>query len=132
MTDSGYPRIVKRWQRGQPLAEAITVFEGQAKDVAVSAWVDHTPGHVRTVVLRATDFYNTEQYLLVGEQRQRIAIPSDATIQFWGSLALLRLRSDWLVGGQCRPAGSLLVGDAQAVLAELAPQARQLLGAAQR
>lgn len=117
MTDSGYPRLVKRWQRGQPLAQAKTVFEGLAKDVAVSAWVDHTPGQVRTVVLRATDFYNTEQYLLVGDQRQRIAIPTDATIQFWGQRALLRLRSDWLLGGQRWPAGSLLVGDAQAVLA---------------
>ena len=117
MTDSGYPRLVKRWRRGQPLAQATTVFEGQAKDVAASAWVDHTPGQVRTVVLRATDFYNTEQYLLVGDQTQRITIPSDATVQFWGERALLRLRSDWTVGGQCHLAGSLLVGDAQAVLA---------------
>ncbi|MCB1996444.1 MAG: S9 family peptidase, partial [Rhodoferax sp.] len=28
MTDAGYPRIVKRWRRGQPLAQAETVFEG--------------------------------------------------------------------------------------------------------
>ncbi len=30
MTDSGYPRIVKRWSRGTPLAQAVTVFEGRA------------------------------------------------------------------------------------------------------
>ena len=28
LTESGYPRITKRWHRGQPLAEAPTVFEG--------------------------------------------------------------------------------------------------------
>ena len=28
LTDSGYPRIVKRWRRGQPLTEATTVFTG--------------------------------------------------------------------------------------------------------
>ena len=37
MTKSGYPRIVKEWKRGTPLAPATTVFEGKADDVAVSA-----------------------------------------------------------------------------------------------
>src|SRR5207342_2520115 len=63
LTDSGYPRIVKRWHRGQPLASASTVFEGQAKDVAVQAQVDHTPGFERVVISRAVDFYNTEEFL---------------------------------------------------------------------
>ena len=31
LTDSGYPRIIKRWRRGQPLAQASTVFEAQAQ-----------------------------------------------------------------------------------------------------
>ena len=35
LTDSGYPRIVKRWQRGRPLAEAQTVYSGLASDVSV-------------------------------------------------------------------------------------------------
>ena len=34
MTDSGYARIVKLWQRGQPLDDAITVFAGEASDVS--------------------------------------------------------------------------------------------------
>jgi len=34
LTDSGYPRIVKRWRRGQPLREATTVFEVEPRDVA--------------------------------------------------------------------------------------------------
>ena len=33
LTDSGYPRIVKEWKRGQPLAEAKTVFEGRKTDM---------------------------------------------------------------------------------------------------
>src|SRR5262249_26966941 len=37
MTDSGYPRTVKRWKRGTPLSEAATVFEAQKTDVAASA-----------------------------------------------------------------------------------------------
>lgn len=117
LTDSGYPRLIKRWRRGQPLADAVTVFEGQARDVSVSASVDRTPGHGRSVVSRATDFYNAEQFLLDGVQLRRIAIPSDADIHFWGARALLQLRSDWSAGGGQWPAGSLLVGDARAILA---------------
>lgn len=117
LTDSGYPRLIKRWRRGQPLSAATTVFEGRTKDVSVSAAVDRHPGHQRTVVARATDFYNAEQFILDGDALRRIHIPSDAEISFWGARALLRLRSDWAVGATRWPAGSLLVGDATALLA---------------
>ncbi|BCI91490.1 hypothetical protein NIIDMKKI_66960 [Mycobacterium kansasii] len=43
LTESGYPRVVKRWRRGTPLAEAETVFEGARADVRVMASVDRTP-----------------------------------------------------------------------------------------
>ena len=36
-TDSGYPRVVKLWQRGQALSAATTVFEGEKTDVAAGA-----------------------------------------------------------------------------------------------
>jgi prolyl oligopeptidase len=69
LTDSGYPRIIKRWQRGQPLADAQTVFAGKAKDVSVYVSVDRTPGYERTMVGRAVTFYTTEQFLLLDGQR---------------------------------------------------------------
>ena len=117
LTDSGYPRLIKRWRRGQPLAEAAVVFEGQAQDVAVGVSVDPTPGYRRTLFSRATDFYNNQQFILAGDRLQKINIPSDASISFWRDRALLQLRSDWQLGSQRWPAGSLLVGNAQAVLA---------------
>ena len=117
LTDSGYPRLIKRWQRGRPLAEARTVFEAQPQDVSASVWTDRRPGRQRIVVARATDFYNARQFILDGETLRPIAIPDDAEISFWGEFALLTLRSDWAPAGQTWPAGALLVGDAEAVLA---------------
>ena len=117
LTDSGYPRLIKRWRRGQALAQAELMFEGQAQDVAVGVSVDPTPGHRRTVFSRATDFYNNQQFILAGAKLHKINIPSDASISFWGDRALLQLRSDWAAGNQRWPAGSLLVSDARAVLA---------------
>ena len=118
LTDSGYPRTLRRWRRGTPLADAPVVFAGQPQDVSASAWIDHRPGRRHTIVSRATDFYNSEQFLLTADDRlQKIAIPSDAHISFWQDHALLQLRSDWTLGGRVWPAGSLLAGDAAAVLA---------------
>ena len=117
MTDSGYPRIVKRWKRGQPLAEAVTVFEANANDVYGYASVDHTPGFERTVFGRASDFYNSEMSLLVGDKLQTLSRPSDSDFTFWRERILITLRSDWKLGDTTWPSGSLLVTDAKAYLA---------------
>jgi prolyl oligopeptidase len=116
LTDSGYPRVIKRWQRGQPLAQAATVYEGQAKDVAAWASVDLTPGFERTLVGRSTDFYNTEMFMLAGGQPQRIDKPSDASVAFWYEHVLVQLRSDWKIGATLHKAGSLLTMPAAAYL----------------
>jgi prolyl oligopeptidase len=117
LTDSGYPRVVKRWKRGQPLAQAETVFEGQAKDVEVHASVDRTPGYERTVFVRALDFYNSEQFLLGRDGKlHKIDKPDDAQVGFWYGHLMMDLRSDLKVGDQTYPRGSLLMADADAYL----------------
>jgi prolyl oligopeptidase len=116
MTDSGYPRVIKRWKRGTPLAEALTVFEGQAKDVSVGVSVDRTPGYERTVFVRELDFFHSESFLLAGNSLVRLDIPSDSTLNFMRDSMLLQIRSDLDAGGTRFPAGSLLVADFAAYL----------------
>ena len=116
MTESGYPRIIKRWQRGQPLAAAATVYEGRPQDVSVYAEVDRTPGFERTLFGRATDFYNSEVAILQGDKTVVLDRPSDASESFWRQRLLLQLRSDWTVGDRTWPKGSLLVTDAAVYL----------------
>ena len=117
LTDAGYPRIVKRWQRGQPLAQAVTLFEVQKTDVGAWISVDRAPGFERTVFTRAIDFYRSEQFLLQGTQLVKLPKPEDATASFWREHAFMELRSDWTVAGRTWPRGSLLVADAQAFVA---------------
>jgi prolyl oligopeptidase len=117
LTDSGYPRVIKRWTRGQPLAQAVTVFEGEKTDVAAAVSVDHTPGHRRTVFARYLDFYNSKVSLLQGKKLVPLAKPSDANLSFWYGQALLELRSDWAHAGRTWPRGSLLASDARAFIA---------------
>ncbi|WP_436019928.1 prolyl oligopeptidase family serine peptidase [Rhizobacter sp. LjRoot28] len=116
LTDSGYPRVIKRWQRGTPLQAAVTVFEGETRDVAVGVSVDRTPGFERTLFSRATDFYNQRFFLLEGEQLKPLDIPSDALPSFLRDTLLLSLRSDLSVNGSTFPSGSLLYTDAAAYL----------------
>ncbi|OBB18426.1 prolyl oligopeptidase [Mycolicibacterium elephantis] len=117
LTESGYPRLVKRWRRGQPLAEAETVFSGVVDDVIVAAAVDRTPGFERTMISRAIDFFNDEVYELRGEELIRIDAPTDATVSVHRDWLLIELRTDWYTGTAQYAAGSLLAADYDEFLA---------------
>lgn len=107
LTDSGYARLVKRWRRGTPLADAVQVYAGERTDVIVAASVDRTPGYQRTLISRAVDFFNDEIYELRGEQLVRIDAPTDASLSVHRGWLLIELRTDW---ANYR-AGSLLAAD---------------------
>ncbi|WP_191496032.1 prolyl oligopeptidase family serine peptidase [Mycobacterium simulans] len=111
LTESGYPRIIKRWRRGTPLAEAETVFEGTPADVRVAASVDRTPGYERTLLVRALDFWNDEVYELRGADLIRIDAPTDASLSIHRDWLLIELRTDWTRGSTTYAAGSLLASD---------------------
>ena len=116
LTDAGYPRIIRRWKRGQPLSTAVTVFEARPGDVMAYASVDDTPDYERVTLARVVDFYNSRQFLLTGDTLVAIDKPDDAQLAFWRERVLIELRSDWRIGDRTWPRGSLLVGDARAYL----------------
>lgn len=117
LTESGYPRLVKRWRRGQPLAEAETLFSGAATDVIVAASVDRTPGFERTMLRRAIDFFNDEVYQLRGDELIRVDAPTDATVSIHRDWLLIELRTDWYAGTAEYKAGSLLAANYDEFLA---------------
>ncbi|WP_027934913.1 prolyl oligopeptidase family serine peptidase [Amycolatopsis thermoflava] len=108
MTASGYPRIMKEWRRGTPLAEAVTVFEGKPDDVAVFAYHDPTPGFERDFVGRAIDFYRTEKFLRTPDGLVKLDVPEDAQTSTHKEWLLIRTRTAWTVGGRDYAPGTLL------------------------
>jgi prolyl oligopeptidase len=108
LTDSGYPRITKRWRRGEPLVEAETLFAGEVSDVSVGAGFDPTPGFERLLVSRSFDFFNRERYELRGGELIKIDVPTDAGTSIHREWLLIRPRTDWTVGSTTYSAGSLL------------------------
>ena len=111
MTSSGYPRLAKRWVRGTPLADAVTVFTGEAGDVAVHAARDLTPGFERDFVTRSTDFFNALVYELRDGEPVLIDVPTDASATTHHDWLLVLTRSAWTVDGRTHAPGTLLVFD---------------------
>jgi len=75
MTTSGYPRIVKLWKRGTPLADAKTIYEGKAEDVASSGETEILPDGRWDVIRRAPAFFRQEMFILQGDKLPRPAAP---------------------------------------------------------
>ncbi|KAF1700087.1 prolyl oligopeptidase family serine peptidase [Pseudoxanthomonas suwonensis] len=109
MTESGYPRIAKRWKRGTPLESAEVVYEGKADDMYIAAYHDDTPGFERDFVSRTIAFYNDELYL-VGKDGKlaKVDAPNSANKGVKREWLTLELREPWTVGGRTYAAGSLL------------------------
>jgi prolyl oligopeptidase len=117
LTDSGYPRTIREWARGTPLAAAPLVYEGQSDDMSVTAWRDLTPGFERDFVVRQKTFYTSEMFLRRDGRLVRIEKPDDASAAVHREWLLLELRSPWTVDGTTYPAGSLLAGALEGFLA---------------
>jgi prolyl oligopeptidase len=135
MTASGYPRIVKEWKRGTPLASAKLVYEGKPDDMYIAAMHDATPGFERDFVSRTLAFYNDELYLRSRDDAHgcardagagcagasatltKIDAPNSAQKGVHRQWLSLELRDPWTVGGKTYKAGSLLLANFDAFMA---------------
>jgi prolyl oligopeptidase len=109
MTESGYPRTVRLWQRGTPLASAPVLFEGQTEDVSVSVMHDSTPGFERDFATRGLTFYTDQTFLWQDGAWVKLNKPDDAQATAWREWLFIEPRTDWTVGAETFLAGSLLV-----------------------
>src|SRR5215472_10849898 len=97
MTSSGYPRIVKVWKRGEPMANARTVYEGKESDVASAGLVFHDPSGTIAVIQRAVTLFAAEYYWLASDgTTQQLPLPLGADLKgVQGDNLLFTLRDDW-------------------------------------
>ncbi|HEY0411787.1 MAG TPA: prolyl oligopeptidase family serine peptidase [Allosphingosinicella sp.] len=114
---TGYPFIVKRLKRGQPLSAATEVFRGQADDggYGVTPYVLRD-GQNRTlaVIDRPLDTFRSETYILTAKGAQRVAIPAKAGLSdLVAGRVIVETREDWTPAGGTAtyPAGALLSVD---------------------
>jgi prolyl oligopeptidase len=108
MTTSGYARIAKLWERGTPLSEARTLFEGEEGDVSVSVGAWRTADRTFNIVVHRPAFFDARLHVLDGGELTPIDLPLDASQSFVRDRLVVYLRSDWEAGGRTYPAGSLV------------------------
>ncbi|MCE5288805.1 MAG: prolyl oligopeptidase family serine peptidase [Nocardiaceae bacterium] len=109
LTDSGYPRLAKKWHRGIPLTHAETVFEAESSDVSCSAGYDRTPGYESHYVVRSSDFFNSDIYLITDAGLTKLDVPTDASVDWHKDWMTVRPKTAWTVGGRTFDEGSLVV-----------------------
>ena len=80
MTASGYPFVVKRVRRGEPLDQAVEVFRGAPSDQVSSGAYSLTDaaGRRLTFITRGTTFFGHETHLLTGKGPVKLDLPPRA------------------------------------------------------
>jgi prolyl oligopeptidase len=114
MTASGYPYIIKRWQRGTPLESAAEVFRGSADDVSVRPVVLRDPdGQLHGIlVFRAVTFFESEAYLLGDAGPVRLPIPLKSQFrEFVLGQLIFTLDEAWDWRGRTYQPGALVALD---------------------
>jgi prolyl oligopeptidase len=119
LTESGYPRIVKAWTRGTPLAEAATLYEAPPGSVSASGSRLRSAAGDIDLIFDARSFWTTDVFQVSGLPErargdgstvriqlvleegapygvERLALPETAEIvdAFRGRL-VVRLQDDW-------------------------------------
>jgi len=83
LTDSGYPRTVKIWKRGEPLENAKTVYECDKKDVlAYAATFGEAPDQYIVVGRSIAETGSEDDYILKKDgTKSQLIIPERASLQ---------------------------------------------------
>jgi prolyl oligopeptidase len=114
---TGYPYIVKRVKRGQPLSAAAEVYRADPSDggYGVTPYVLRD-GENRTLAVldRPLDTFRSETYILGPKGPQRVDIPAKASFSdMVAGRVVIQTREDWTPAGSrtAFPAGALLSVD---------------------
>jgi prolyl oligopeptidase len=114
LTESGYPFIVKRLERGTQFAHAQEVFRGSPKDVQVSvtSLTDGAGDHI-VLIQQGLDFFRSAFFQLQDRGTHRLDLPEK--IELVGLVhnhLIVKLDQDWVRKGMATiPAGSIAALD---------------------
>lgn len=98
LTNSGYPRIVKKWRRGTSIEEAETVLEIPKEDLSVGIAVMHTQGKTHELLFHAKDFYNIDAYYILGDEKIKLNLPPNFSLEVFKKQVIVEPLVDWKFG----------------------------------
>jgi prolyl oligopeptidase len=121
LTDSGYPRLVKLWERGTDFAQARLIAEGEQADISMNGF-SVLDGETRYRFVRRGPSFWTSEYALVTDSGDTVALPLPEDAEFeavLGGFVIGKLNSPMETSAGTEQPGALLawslddVGDPQ-------------------
>lgn len=129
ITPSGYPYIVKRLTRGQPMSAAVEIYRGEKTDggygVAPTVLRD-SKGNQLAYIERPLDTFHAQTFVVTPSGAKRLAIPEKSSLEdVVDGRVILRLNEAWRNGGTSFPSGAVVELDLAALkAAPNAPKAK--------
>jgi prolyl oligopeptidase len=118
LTDSGYPRLVKLWQRGTEFAEARQIAEGEQSDISMNGF-SILDGDTRWRFVRRGPSFWTSQYSLAREDGTLTPLPLPEDAEFeavLGGQVIAKLNSAFETSRGMAQPGTLLAWSLEDVL----------------
>ena len=118
LTDSGYPRLVKLWQRGTEFAEARQIAEGEQSDISMNGF-SILDGDTRWRFVRRGPSFWTSQYSLAREDGTLVPLPLPEDAEFeavLGGQVIAKLNSAFETSRGMAQPGTLLAWSLEDVL----------------
>ena len=130
LTASGYPYIVRRLARGQPLSDAVEVYRGAAADggygVSPATFVDGQ-GHRVSIIHRPLTTFEGEHHIVRPGGVARLSLPlKSRVVELFNGQVIVQLSEPWKSGAKAIGGGALAAFDAATAMREpgqLAPVA---------
>ncbi|MEM9018146.1 MAG: S9 family peptidase, partial [Verrucomicrobiota bacterium] len=112
LTDSGYPRIVKRWERGSELDEAVELLKGEVEDVGVWPYtIEMDDGRILTCIEESDTFFTSTHWWIPEGETAPVKIPVPpkcSLIDQLGPWMFILLKEDWKVASNSFASGDLV------------------------
>lgn len=118
LTDSGYPRLVKLWDRGTDFSTARQIAEGEQADISASGF-SVLDGDTRWRFVNRSPSFWTNQVSLVKEDGSTVPLPLPEDAEFeavLNGLVIAKLNSALETTGGTEEPGALIAWSLQSVL----------------
>ncbi|WP_213979000.1 prolyl oligopeptidase family serine peptidase [Sphingomonas sp. dw_22] len=121
LTPSGYPYIVKRLTRGQPVSAAVEVFRGDRNDGGYGVYpavLHDGKGNQLAVISRPLDTFRQQTYVVTPRGTERLGVPDKVSVaELVDGRVIFQLDQAWTEAGPQFTSGSVAEVDLAALKA---------------
>ncbi len=117
LTKSGYPGIVKIWERGTSLKEAKTIYKAGEKSIWAYGGRSFSDDGNIDFILEGLTFYTSKKFIIKKGKLIELKLPLDSNfIGIFKKQIIIKLKSDYKSNGKVFKLGSVLIGSLKGLI----------------